>query len=270
MSRTYLRGDVYYAYLGRGISSEQEGYRPVLIIQNNTGNKYSSTVVVAAISSKVDAKAKLPTHYLLKAENGLELPSLVLSDMLHHQPVAVAVAIQVSSASETKSALCVSFRVQLDHLKLFGYHIGQQGNVVGFCHRMVDGNEVLVFYLLALDLVVFVRSLSIQSRKRHTAAADNRISQGVDHVAADGADIQLGAKQIGGSVLIDDSIAFHEFHDGDAEGGGKRFKERDIRQPFGGLPLGNRLAANIDLVCKFCLGHLFLLTQLLDGVSGDI
>ena len=82
MNRTYLRGDMYYADLGRGIGSEQEGYRPVLIIQNNTGNKYSSTVVVAAISSKVDAKAKLPTHYLLKAENGLELPSLVLLEQL--------------------------------------------------------------------------------------------------------------------------------------------------------------------------------------------
>ena len=41
MNRTYLRGDMYYADLGRGIGSEQEGYRPVLILQNNTGNKYS-------------------------------------------------------------------------------------------------------------------------------------------------------------------------------------------------------------------------------------
>ena len=80
MNRTYLRGDMYYADLGRGIGSEQEGYRPVLIIQNDTGNKHSPTVIVAAISSKVDAKAKLPTHYLLKAENGLELPSLVLME----------------------------------------------------------------------------------------------------------------------------------------------------------------------------------------------
>ena len=82
MNRTYLRGDMYYADLGRGIGSEQEGYRPVLILQNNTGNKYSPTVIVAAISSKVDAKAKLPTHYLLQAENGLELPSLVLLEQL--------------------------------------------------------------------------------------------------------------------------------------------------------------------------------------------
>ena len=61
MNRTYHRGDMYYADLGRGIGSEQEGYRPVLIIQNDTGNKHSPTVIVAAISSKVDAKAKLPT-----------------------------------------------------------------------------------------------------------------------------------------------------------------------------------------------------------------
>ena len=49
MNRTYLRGDMYYADLGRGVGSEQEGYRPVLIIQNNTGNKYSTTVIMAAI-----------------------------------------------------------------------------------------------------------------------------------------------------------------------------------------------------------------------------
>ena len=46
----YKRQDMYYADLGRGIGSEQEGYRPVVIIQNNTGNKYSPTVIVAAIS----------------------------------------------------------------------------------------------------------------------------------------------------------------------------------------------------------------------------
>ena len=72
---------------------------------------------------------------------------------------------------------------------------------------MMDGDEVLIFYRLDLDLVVLVRRFGLQSRKRHTAAADDRISQGVDHVAADGADVQLGAKQIGGSVLIDDRMS---------------------------------------------------------------
>lgn len=59
MSRTYLRGDIYYADLGRGVGSEQEGYRPVVIIQNNKGNRHSPTVIVAAISSKVGVKPKI-------------------------------------------------------------------------------------------------------------------------------------------------------------------------------------------------------------------
>lgn len=90
---------------------------------------------------------------------------------------------------------------------------------------MMDGDEMLILYRLDLDLVVFIRRFGLQSRKRHTTAADDGISQGVDHVAADGADIQLGAEQIGGSVLIDDSIALHEFHDGDTQGGGKWLEE---------------------------------------------
>ena len=82
MERTYLRGDLYYADLGKGIGSEQEGRRPVVIIQNNIGNKHSPTVIIAAISSKVGVKAKLPTHYYIGPENGLELPSVVLLEQL--------------------------------------------------------------------------------------------------------------------------------------------------------------------------------------------
>ena len=70
MSRTYLRGDLYYADLGHGIGSEQKGTRPVVIIQNNVGSKHSPTVIIAAITSKADVKAKLPTHYYLDAGNG--------------------------------------------------------------------------------------------------------------------------------------------------------------------------------------------------------
>lgn len=82
MNHTYLRGDMYYADLGKGIGSEQEGYRPIVIIQNNVGNKHSPTVIIASITSKRDAKAKLPTHYLIEAEAGLELPSIVLLEQL--------------------------------------------------------------------------------------------------------------------------------------------------------------------------------------------
>ena len=55
------RGDLFYADLSPVIGSEQGGVRPVLIIQNNIGNKYSPTVIIAAITSQIN-KAKLPTH----------------------------------------------------------------------------------------------------------------------------------------------------------------------------------------------------------------
>lgn len=58
MNNTYFRGEIYYANLGKGIGSEQEGYRPVLIIQNNVGNRFSSTVIVAAISSRIALLSK--------------------------------------------------------------------------------------------------------------------------------------------------------------------------------------------------------------------
>ena len=76
------RGDIYYADLGQGVGSEQEGRRPVVIIQTNVGNKHSPTVIIASITSKKDAKAKLPTHYYIDAENGLEQPSIVLLEQL--------------------------------------------------------------------------------------------------------------------------------------------------------------------------------------------
>jgi len=55
------RGDMFYANLSPVIGSEQGGVRPVLVVQNNTGNRYSPTVIVAAITSKIN-KGKLPTH----------------------------------------------------------------------------------------------------------------------------------------------------------------------------------------------------------------
>ena len=96
---------------------------------------------------------------------------------------------------------------------------------MGFCHGMMDCDEMLIFYRFNLDLVVFVQRFSLQGRKRHTAAANDGISQGVNHITADGADIQLGAEQIGGLILVDDGITFHQLHDGDTQSGGERLDE---------------------------------------------
>ena len=76
------RGDVFYADLRPVVGSEQGGVRPVLIIQNNVGNKYSPTVICAAITSKLN-KAKLPTHIELEAKKyGLLKDSVILLEQL--------------------------------------------------------------------------------------------------------------------------------------------------------------------------------------------
>lgn len=82
MLREIYRGDMYYADLNPVVGSEQGGVRPVLVIQNNTGNRYSPTVIVAAMSGKTTEKANLPTHYKILARDGLKDDSLVLLEQL--------------------------------------------------------------------------------------------------------------------------------------------------------------------------------------------
>ena len=76
------RGDIYYADLSPVIGSEQGGLRPVLIVQNDVGNKYSPTVIAAAITSKM-SKTKLPTHIDVIGENaGLAKDSIILLEQI--------------------------------------------------------------------------------------------------------------------------------------------------------------------------------------------
>ncbi len=76
------RGELYYADLSPVVGSEQGGIRPVLVVQNDVGNKYSPTVIAAAVTSKIN-KAKLPTHIELNAiEYGLSKDSVVLLEQI--------------------------------------------------------------------------------------------------------------------------------------------------------------------------------------------
>ena len=76
------RGDIYYADLSPVVGSEQGGIRPVLVIQNDIGNKYSPTVIAAAITSQIN-KAKMPTHIGLAAKDyGLNKDSVILLEQI--------------------------------------------------------------------------------------------------------------------------------------------------------------------------------------------
>jgi mRNA interferase MazF len=79
---TVKRGEIYYADLSPVVGSEQGGIRPVLIIQNDVGNRYSPTVIAAAITSQQD-KTKLPTHISVESEgSGLQKKSIVLLEQV--------------------------------------------------------------------------------------------------------------------------------------------------------------------------------------------
>lgn len=107
------RGDIYYADLSPVIGSEQGGIRPVLIVQNDVGNKYSPTVIAAAITSQQD-KSRLPTHISVNGnECGLSKDSVVLLEQvrtLDKQRLKERMGnLSVSDMNKINKALTVSF-----------------------------------------------------------------------------------------------------------------------------------------------------------------
>lgn len=110
---TVKRGEIYYADLSPVIGSEQGGLRPVLIIQNNVGNKHSPTVIAAAITSQ-KLKAELPTHIHVNADtSGLVKDSIVLLEQVRtidKQRLRERMGeLDVSAMNMVNKALSVSF-----------------------------------------------------------------------------------------------------------------------------------------------------------------
>ncbi len=107
------RGDIYYADLSPVVGSEQGGVRPVLIVQNDVGNKFSPTVIAAAITSQHD-KANLPTHIEVNAENtGLIKDSVVLLEQVRtidkHRLKEKMGRLDTGSMDRVNQALSISF-----------------------------------------------------------------------------------------------------------------------------------------------------------------
>ena len=112
------RGEIYYADLSPVIGSEQGGIRPVLIIQNDVGNKYSPTVIAAAITSQRE-KTKLPTHISVDADNcGLAKDSIVLLEQVRtidKQRLKERMGVLDNGAMDkVDKALTVSFGLNID------------------------------------------------------------------------------------------------------------------------------------------------------------
>ena len=82
MDRKIRRGDIYYADLAEGVGSEQHGHRPVLIIQNNIGNMFSPTTIVAALTTRIAKRDRLPTHVDLGGKFGLSDESFAMMEQI--------------------------------------------------------------------------------------------------------------------------------------------------------------------------------------------
>ena len=78
----FRRGEIYFADLDPHYGSEQGGKRPIIVIQNNTGNKFAPTVIVAAVTSKVTKKPNQPTHVLIDRNPAFSRPSMVLLEQI--------------------------------------------------------------------------------------------------------------------------------------------------------------------------------------------
>ena len=78
----YRRGDIYLADLSPFCGSEQGGVRPVVVIQNNTGNRHAPTLVVATVPARTRKKTKQPTHFLIRDNPALSRPSMVLLEQI--------------------------------------------------------------------------------------------------------------------------------------------------------------------------------------------
>ncbi len=107
------RGDIYYADLSPVVGSEQGGVRPVLIVQNDVGNRYSPTVIAAAITSQTE-KSKLPTHIELDSKNcGLSKDSVVLLEQIRtidkRRLREKMGTLDANSMSQVNKALSISF-----------------------------------------------------------------------------------------------------------------------------------------------------------------
>ncbi|MDR2908387.1 MAG: type II toxin-antitoxin system PemK/MazF family toxin [Oscillospiraceae bacterium] len=115
---TVKRGDIYYADLSPVVGSEQGGVRPVLIVQNDVGNKFSPTVIAAAITSQKD-KSRLPTHISLPHEEcGLSRDSVVLLEQIRtidkKRLKEKMGRLDTASMNEINRALSISFGLALD------------------------------------------------------------------------------------------------------------------------------------------------------------
>ena len=160
------------------------------------------------------------------------------SDALAEKAVVVAVPVEpaMAAAATKKAGFGVSFRIELDALKAAAGAVSDEGNVVVFCHGVIDGNVVFIFDVLDCGGVGVVGRFRFQRRQGDAAAGNHGWAHGLENVAADGANIELAFEHVGGTVGVDDLFAGEKLGDGNFERLGEGLEQGNIWQAAAGLP----------------------------------
>ena len=108
-----------------------------------------------------------------------------------HKAVVVAVEVEVASAVELEASFGVAFGVELDELHPIRSEEGYEGNIVGFCHRVVDGDKMLILHLFDGKTVIGIGLFCLQGRQDNAATANEGISHSSENIAANGTDIEF-------------------------------------------------------------------------------
>lgn len=194
------------------------------------------------------------------------------SDALAEKAVMVAVPVEpaVAAAATKKAGFGVSFGIELDTLKAAAGAVGDEGNVVVFCHGVIDGNVVFVFDVLDCGGVGIVGRFRFQRRQGDAAAGHHGWTHGLKNIAADGADVELAFEHVGGTVGVDDLLAREKLSDGNFERLRKRLEQGNIWQAAAGLPFGDGFVADAEFFGELRLGEMLLFAQRADGAAGDV
>lgn len=194
------------------------------------------------------------------------------SDALAKQAVVVAVPIEpaVAAAATKKAGFGVFFGVELDALKAAAGAVGDEGNVVVFCHGVSDGNIVFVFYVLDCGGVGVVGCFRFQRRQGDAAAGNHGGAHGLKNVAADWTDIELAFEHVGGAIGVDDLLAGEQLGDGNLERLRQGLEQGNIWQAAAGLPFGDGFVADAEFFGELRLGEMLLFAQRADGAAGDV
>lgn len=119
----------------------------------------------------------------------------------------------MAAAAPEKAGFGVAFGIELDGFKAAAGAVGDEGNVVVFCHGVSDGNVVFVFDVLDCGGVGVVGRFRFQRWQGDAAAGNHGGAHGLKNIAADGADVELAFEHVGGAVGVDDLFACEKLSD---------------------------------------------------------